>query len=280
MWSLIDLFPEEFQLTVLDIGAALSEAPSYQQLVDTGKARIIGFEPDAAECEKLNQTFGAPHRFYPYFLGDGEEATFFETNLSLTGSLYEPNLPLLSKFQNLAELTMPVAQHKISTKRVDEIEEIDDVDFIKIDIQGGELNVFKNAERILASTMMIQTEVEFVALYKDQPMFSDVDAYLRSAGFQFHTFHGFGKRAFKPLVVNNDINQAVNQLIWSDAIYVRDWLDLSQISREKLRSYAILAHDLIGSWDLAHLVLQEIDRRERRGLASSYRKRFQQTGNA
>ena len=248
--------------------------------MDTGKARIIGFEPDAAECEKLNQTFGAPHRFYPYFLGDGEEATFFETNLSLTGSLYEPNLPLLSKFQNLAELTMPVAQHKISTKRVDEIEEIDDVDFIKIDIQGGELNVFKNAERILASTMMIQTEVEFVALYKDQPMFSDVDAYLRSAGFQFHTFHGFGKRAFKPLVVNNDINQAVNQLIWSDAIYVRDWLDLSQISREKLRSYAILAHDLIGSWDLAHLVLQEIDRRERRGLASSYRKRFQQTGNA
>jgi hypothetical protein len=114
MWSLLDYFPEDFKINILDIGAALNERPPYQSLVDAGRARILGFEPNREECERLNQCYGEPHRFFPYFVGDGRSAIFHETNWVLTGSLYEPNSPLLEKFQNLAELVTPVGKHPVA----------------------------------------------------------------------------------------------------------------------------------------------------------------------
>jgi FkbM family methyltransferase len=271
MWSLLDYFPEDFQINILDIGASIGdELPPYQPLVDAGRARIIGFEPNAEECERLNQKYGEPHRFFPYFVGNGEPGTFHETNWMLTGSLYEPNSPLLEKFQNLAELVTPVATHPVTTTKVDDIVDISDVDFFKIDIQGGELAVFQNALRALSGSLVIQTEVEFLELYKGQPMFADVDVFLRGVGFQFHTFNGFGSRTFKPLVLNNNVNQGLRQMLWSDAIYVKDWMNLGELDVIKLQKYAVIAHDLLNSYDLAHFVLQALDQKTSSSFAPKY----------
>jgi hypothetical protein len=191
-----------------------------------------------------------------------------------TGSLYEPNSRLLEKFQNLAELVTPIATHAVNTTRLDDIAEIGDIDFIKIDVQGSELSVFQNASRALSSTLLIQTEVEFVELYKGQPMFSDVDAFLRANGFQFHTLNGFSGRAFKPLIANGDVNSVFRQALWSDALYVRDWMYLDDLSETKLRNYAILAHDVLRSYDLAHLVLAALDRKTGGSRAADYIRRL------
>jgi len=168
----------------------------------------------------------------------------------------------------------PVAKHAVSTRRLDDIAEISDVDFFKMDVQGSELAIFRNASRALSATLLIQTEVEFVELYREQPMFADVDAFLRSRGFQFHTFSGFGGRAFKPLVANENINMPFRQVLWADAIYARDWMRLEALDEAKLRKYAILAHDLLQSYDLAHLVLMSLDRKTNSGLAPAYLKRL------
>ena len=274
MWSLLEMFPDMPMIDVLDIGAALNDAPPYQALVDAGRARIMGFEPDREECEKLNREFGAPHRFFPTFVGDGQPATFHETNWSLTGSLYEPNSPLLEKFQNLAEVVTPVAKHPVATTRLDDMAEIGNVDLIKIDVQGGELDVFRHGLRALSTTLMIQTEVEFVELYRGQPMFADVDAFLRGQGFQYHTFAGMSGRAFKPLIANGDANAPFRQILWADAVYVRDWMALGLLGDVQLVKYAVIAHDLLASYDLAHLVLSELDRRIRSGVATTYMKRL------
>lgn len=274
MWSLLELFPEDFLINILDIGAALNENPPYQSLIDAGRARIIGFEPNTQECEKLNHEYGAPHRFFPYFVSDGQPATFHETNWVLTGSLFEPNMPLLDKFWNLGEVMTKVASHSVSTTRIDDISEIGDVDFIKIDVQGAELAVFRNALRILADTVLIQTEVEFVEFYKGQPMFADVDIFLRGQGFQFHSFDGFGRRAFKPLIGGGNLNDGFRQCLWSDALYVRDWMNLESLPEPKLRNYAVLAHDVLQSYDLAHLVLAALDRKTGRNISKEYVRRM------
>ncbi len=276
MWSLFDFFPEKFHLDILDIGAALDEKPPYQSLVDAGRARIVGFEPDAKECEKLNRTYGEPHRFFPFFAGDGNPAVFHETNWALTGSLYEPNTPLLEKFNNLAEVVSPVATHAIETKRIDDIPGIGNVDFIKIDVQGAELLVLRNALKALSGALLIQAEVEFVELYRGQPMFADVDSFLRSQGFQFHAFNGFSGRAFKPLVANNDPNAGVRQVLWSDALYVRDWMRLPALDELKLMKYAVLAHDVLQSCDLAHVVLTALDGKTGGDFAQRYLERLVQ----
>jgi len=274
MWSLLEYFSKDFHINILDVGAALIERPPYQSLVDVGRGRVFGFEPDQQACEQLNREYGSPHRFFPFFIGGGGPATFHETNWAPTGSLYEPNSRLLEKFQNLAELVTPVAAHAVSTIRLDDIAEISDIDFIKIDVQGSELVVFENASRVLSSAVLIQTEVEFVEVYKGQPMFADVDKFLRANGFQFHTLNGFSGRAFKPLVANGDVNSAFRQALWSDAIYVRDWMHLEAVSETKLRNYAILAHDVLRSYDLAHLVLSALDSRTRGHHAVVYLERL------
>jgi len=268
--SLLELFPEIARINILDVGASFLETPSYQKLIDSGVGRLFGFEPDAAACARLNEQYGEPHRFFQHFVGDGHPATFHETNWAPTGSLYPANTPLLERFQNLAEVMTPVATHAVNTTRLDDIAELDDADFFKIDVQGSELRIFQNAQRVLSGTLVIQTEVEFVEMYKGQPMFADVDSYLRAQGFQFHTFLGYGTRAFKPFLANGDPNVGFRQLIWADAIYVRDWMQLESLSASKLRNYAVLVQDLLGSCDLVHQVLQALDRKTNVDAAERY----------
>lgn len=271
MLSLTELINLPSPITVCDVGAALSEQPSYQSLVDRGAARIVGFEPSVVECERLNQTYGKPHQFFPNFVGDGKAQVFHETNWNLTGSLFEPNKELNQCFNNLEELTRLVARHPVSTVRLDDVIGLDDIDFFKIDVQGAELMIFKNAPRLLAKTLLIQTEVEFVSIYKEQPLFAEVDIELRAQGFQFHTFQGFGSRAFKPLAKTSTINEGFRQILWSDAVYVRDWLKLAELSDEKLRKYAVLMHDVMASYDLSHFILDEMKRRDGIDWSGRYR---------
>jgi protein O-GlcNAc transferase len=274
MQSLLEFFPEPFQIGILDVGAALNNPPPYQPLVDAGRARIIGFEPDTEECARLNQLYGAPHRFLPYFIGDGREGLLHQTNWVLTDSLYAPNSPLLEKFQNLAEVMIPIGTRPVATRRLDDIDDLGDVDLVKIDVQGAELQVFRNGLRALAGALVIHTEVQFLELYQGQPLFGEVDQFLRAQGFQFHTFDHLAGRAFKPLMPGGDENAPFRQTLWADAIYVRDWMRLEALSTEKLRNYAVLAHDLLGSVDLAHLVLAALDRKAGTSHAPRYLERL------
>lgn len=247
---------------VLDIGASyVGEPPPYQPLLKSGAARLIGFEPDAAACETLRRMYGPPSRFFPYFIGDGRPGTFYQTNWAPTGSLLKPNPRVTQVFQNLHELMTLVAEHPVQTRRLDDVEGLGDVDFMKLDVQGGELMVLQGAERVLSDVSVIQVEVEFLELYENQPLFADVDRFLRGQGFVFHTFLGFGARCFKPMVKDNDPNKGMNQILWSDAVYLRDWSNLGALSADKIAKYATLLHDLFGSLDLCLGLLTHLDSR-------------------
>lgn len=137
-------------------------------------------------------------------------------------------------------------------------------------MERSELDVFQNALRVISGTLLIQTEVEFVELYKGQPLFADVDIFLRGTGFQFHAFNGFGGCRFNPPINNNAISRSFSQALWSDALYVRDWMKLDTLEVSKLEKYAVLAHDLLRSFDLAHIVLLKLDQKTGGTLAPRY----------
>ena len=279
-FSLTDLIPDAPLINVVDIGAASLGPGSepYAKLMRAKKARIVGFEPNREACEKLNREHGAPHAFHPFFVGSGAEETFFDTNWPLTSSLFRPNTPLIDKFQNLGELMRVESEQRVATRRLDDVPGTDDVDFFKIDVQGAELKVFTGAANALAAATLIQTEVEFVALYEDQPLFAEVDSFLRRAGFQFHTFLGFGSRCFKPMKVNDDPNMGLRQFLWSDAVYVRDFMRLGEVPADKLVKLAIMLHDIVKSYDLCHYVLSEIDAETGTALAPAYFQKLAKQG--
>ena len=64
--------------------------------------------------------------------------------------------------QGLGEV---IGEEKIDTKRLDDISEIKDIDFLKIDVQGSELTIFMNGRKKLGNAVAIQTEISFVSLY-------------------------------------------------------------------------------------------------------------------
>jgi len=187
-----------------------------------------------------------------------------------------PNQPLLSIFTGMAEVTALQRVQDVSTVRLDDIAEIEDVDFIKIDIQGGELNAFLGAEKALAAAVVIQTEAEFVELYQGQPLFADIDAHLRSRGFWFHDFREFGSRSVKPLqrADAHGGDQGMNQKLWTDAIYFKNPFQLEAIPDVKLQKLAVLLHDMYGSHDFAHFFLQAADARRGEQVAARYRARL------
>jgi hypothetical protein len=179
---------------------------------------------------------------------------------------------LLEKFQNLSELVQVVERTTVSTKRLDDIDEVQNADYLKIDVQGAEVDVFNGAKNLLADIMIVHTEVEFVPLYINQPLFAEVDQILRKHGFLFHKFcrGGMVGRNFKPLIVNNNINQSLSQVLWSDVIYVKNFLHYDQMPPGKLLKLAVILHDVYGSYDLVHYILQQYDKHTSRKCAEQY----------
>jgi hypothetical protein len=57
------------------------------------------------------------------------------------------------------------------------------VDLLKLDLQGYELEALRGCGEWIRQIKLITTEVEFLPLYEGQPLFSDVEAYLRERGF-------------------------------------------------------------------------------------------------
>ena len=252
--------------------------PPYNALLTAGIARVTGFEPVEAECRKLNARSGPSHSFLPYAVGDGTTRTFHQCNFSMTSSLYEPNTALLDRFQNLGELTRVVQQFPVATHRLDDIPEIRDVDYLKLDVQGAEWDVIEGAAELLSNALVVHTEVEFVPLYAGQPLFAEVDQALRKSGFCFHRFAGLAGRTFKPLIYKNNVNAMLSQALWADAIYVRDWMNWESLEAEQLLKLALILHDVYSSCDLCLMALNHFDRKS--GMALGARYLGQLTGNS
>lgn len=277
-FSLFELLPETAPIEIVDVGAfdLVNHPPIYTPLVQAGRARLIGFEPYPQGASQLTLKYGPPHRFLPLFIGAGGPAKFYATNRPWTGSLYPPNQALLEIFNGMSEETTLVGVHDVTTVRLDDVSEIDDADFCKIDVQGGDLDVLRGAERMLGKVLALQIEVEFVPLYQGVPLFGDIDVHLRRGGFWFHTFRDFGSRSAKPLTAGaqSAFDEGFNQRLWADAVYIRNPLELDALSDAKLAKLAILLHDLYGSHDFAHRCLAALDARRGGALAAAYRARL------
>ncbi|HDI6074557.1 TPA: FkbM family methyltransferase, partial [Escherichia coli] len=78
------------------------------------------------------------------------------------------------QFKSYLQRATLLGNHKktsIETKRLDDINDIKEVDLLKIDTQGSELNILVGGEQVLNNTLCIQLEVSFIPLYEGQPSF-------------------------------------------------------------------------------------------------------------
>jgi FkbM family methyltransferase len=272
-FSFVDLVDIE-PLTIVDIGAsALEGAAAYHVLAERTASRIIGFEPDPKACAALNAAGRLRHSYFPFAIGAGGPATLYETAFPPSSSLYKPDAELLSHFTNFDKLFAVTRTHKVETHRLDDVISADEIDFLKIDVQGAELDVLRGAEKLLPTTLVVQTEVEFLPMYENQPLFGDIDAHLRAAGFQLHTFFDPRRPFYTPLADPQGGLGDFSQVMWTDAIYVPDVRRLHLYSQERLFKLVTLLHEMYGSVDLCAHILKHMRKRGIETPFNEYMKR-------
>ena len=259
---------------LLEIGAAKTgktKEPFYKILDYFPHSKIIGFEIDKRVCDKMNSEASEGIKYYPYALGKAnEKKKLYNTQAPMCTSLYKPNEKLISLYNNL-DFAYLKNETEIETITLDNFiskNSIDNLDFIKIDTQGSELDIFNGGKNSLKNVVKIICEVEFVPIYEDQPLFGDVNKFLNENGFMFNKFLGLSGRALKPLILNKDLNKA-SQHMWSDAVFIKNIEVIQNLSDDKLLKLSILSAAYF-SMDLSFFCLSIYDRRYSSNLAKNW----------
>lgn len=260
---LLKLLGPERLTAVVDIGAnPIDGDPPYKSLLQKRGCRVTGFEPQADALATLNARKTELETYLPNIIADGNPATLRKCRAPGMTSLYKPDAKMLAYFRGFPEWGTVVEEISVSTSRLDDVIGEGALDFLKIDIQGGELTAIENGRRCLAHAVAIQAEVSFFPLYEAQPTFSDIDQALRKLGFIPHAFAGINRRLIAPLVDERNPYAALNQLLEADVVYVRNFTQPDAMSDEQLKHLAIVAHHCYRSFDLAMNCIAQLCQRQ------------------
>ena len=257
VFSMIDLSE---RIDIVDIGAnPIDGEPPYKKLLDSNLVNVIGFEPNKDALMRLNKMKGPSETYIGKAVYDGTKQELKLCSAQGMTSLLEPNTNLLGYLHGFSEWGLVENRQQIQTVKLDDVKEIKNIDYLKIDIQGAELEVFKNATNFLSNCCVIHTEVGFLEMYENQPLFSEVEMYLRELGFLFHRFSPLVSRVVKPMYINDSPYSELSQVSWADAIFVRDFTQFNRLSITQLKKIALVLHDIYGSFDIVLRALMEVD---------------------
>ena len=247
---------------VVDIGAnPIDGAPPYKEMLQAGLCTVTGFEPQPDELAELQSRKGPLETYLPHAVGDGETHRLMITRSSGMTSLLRPDAKRLALFPGFTEFGTVVDEVDVAAHRLDDIDEVGEFDLLKIDIQGGELMALQNGRDKLTHAVAVQTEVSFVPLYENQPVFGQVDLELRSQGFLPHSLPATKVWAIAPTILGPAVAQ--NQLLEADIVYVRDIAYPERLTDEQLSHLAMIAFHVYGSIDLTLFCILQLTQRGR-----------------
>lgn len=163
-------------------------------------------ELEAGQQGAQAQTLGEVH-IVPYCIGQRNEKRVLNiTANSYASSILDPNdmffgytceVPLGQKTYDVTyeDMMQIVQKVDVDVRSLDslfgqaEISQDLKPDLLSIDTQGLELEILKGASGIIGqSTLAIISEIEFLPMYKNQPLFQDIAAMADKLGFLFAGF--------------------------------------------------------------------------------------------
>lgn len=122
-------------------------------------------------------------------------------------------------------------------------------ELLKIDTQGAELLILQGAERTLAErTLAIICEANFFSVYKDVPLFSELELHLRQRGFSFYGFLDLQQRSTRRL--DKRVTRGRERWMQADAVFFRDPFN-QDVRDPRSLGILVLAATLFGFFDFA-----------------------------
>lgn len=167
---------------VLHIGAHFGQ--EYDEYVNQGIKDMVFFEPVKSTYEQLTKNILQSDRVLTFNVALGNEnkevEMFVESvNKGMSSSVLAPELHLKQYPKIKFDKKETVQMCRLDDIVIDRLK----YNFINIDVQGYELEVFKGAVETLDTIDYIYTEVNFQHLYKDCCLVEELDAFLKKFGF-------------------------------------------------------------------------------------------------
>lgn len=215
--KLLNFIKNENKFVLCDIGA-MGGIPkiwkTYEKFL-----KIIAFEPDDREFTKLVSKENLLNLNY-VLAESSKDIDYYITTAHGKSSNIQPNLDLLAKYPCFLDYEVQ-RKIKLNSSKVTSLDIlrqnalIPEIDFIKVDTQGSELSILKGgSNNILKNLLGIQIEVEFIPLYKNQPLFRNVDEFLDSNNFQLIDLKRYyWKRS------ESQNTRGKGEIIFGDALY-------------------------------------------------------------
>lgn len=174
---------------IFDVGAHKGETVKHYRTMFP-EAKIFCFEPFAANASILRDRFSddpSIHVFEQAVTDLCGEKSFYINNMDATNSLLPREKNSRRYFSRQADSK---TVEKVEAVTIDEImrqQNIDNIDILKFDIQGGELMALQGAEQALQNKAIsvIYTEVLFVPHYENNPLLLDIWRYLEQFDYSF-----------------------------------------------------------------------------------------------
>ncbi len=241
-------------ITCLDVGARGGFTRDLLPLAPA--VRAIGFEPDVEECERLNSKGDAGPwrelRFIPVALGRAQETRTLNIYRKRgCSSLLEADAELAARYGRGdyyrldGTLDVPTTTADAAAAKYG----FEDAAFLKLDVQGAELEILGGSQRLLEDALVaLRVEVSFIPIYRNQPLFADIDSALRSFNFlpmrllELHPWR-HGSKAKLPQLDDGPFPYSEGQLIHGDLVYLRNpecLTDIGQAAVEHLLRAALL----------------------------------------
>ena len=166
-----------------DIGAARGEWARLAASV-WPHAAIVGFEPNARERAALDATASALVKFSYHLCCLGERAgeIRYEDKGTQT-SVLDAGGALGAAVSPMHRLDALIAEGRVAGP-----------DFLKLDVQGYELEVLRGAEQAMRGARAVLLEVSFEEFFPGVPTVENVVAFMDARGYAWHDVMGIIRR--------------------------------------------------------------------------------------
>jgi FkbM family methyltransferase len=166
---------------VVHIGAHYGE--EIQEYVDNGIQKITVFEPLSKNFEVLAerlQDVNADIRGYQVALGSkkGTATMYLSSNEAQSSSILKPKEHL----EHHPDVSFDGTE-EVEVSVLDDYD-LENANFINMDVQGYELEVLKGGKKTLKNVDYVYCEVNRGEMYENNAMIDDIDEYLGEYGFE------------------------------------------------------------------------------------------------
>ena len=155
--------------------------------------------------------------------------TFYLTKFDASSGFYKRDMRFWSRLSCKENVSVK-GTRKVETVDFDHFAKdnnIEYADFMKVDVEGAELDILKGSVNFIRNGLVlgVASEVTFVDV-GEQPVFSEVDTFLRSQGFKLFDIEvsRFTREVLTQPEELSEVGATANsgQVIGADVLYLRD----------------------------------------------------------